>query len=222
MPHIIVIGTSHIARESIEDIQRAVEQHQPQFVAVELDVKRLHALLSKKKRGLRLVDIRRVGFKGFVFAAIGGFLQRKLGKMVGSAPGSDMLEAVKIAREKKCTLALIDQDIEVTLRRFSQSLSWRERFRFVGDLVRGLLFPKRELKRVGLDHIDLSKVPPDVLVRKLTLQLKKRYPSVYQVLIKERNDVMIGNIRKIVEAHPEATVVVVVGAGHKEAIERAF
>lgn len=222
MAKVIVVGTSHIAQQSIDEVKKAIQAHRPQFVAVELDIKRLHALLSKQQHRFRLSDIRRIGFKGFLFALIGSALQRRLGKMVGIAPGTEMLEAVKLAKANKCNLALIDQDIEITLRRLSQSLGWKERFRFIGDIIRSMVFPKRELRRYGLDKLDLSKVPPEALVHRLTLQLKKRYPAVYNVLIKERNNIMIMHLKHIAQSNPDSTILVVVGAGHKAAIEQAF
>ena len=167
---IIVIGTSHISRQSIEEIKRAIEKHQPDYVAVELDIKRLHALVSRQKPSVSFRDVFRVGLKGFLFALLGSYIQKKLGKLVGTAPGSDMLEAVKLAKKHNIKLALIDQDIEITLRRFSQTLSWKERFRFAGDIIKGMVFQKAELRRYGLDKFDLTKVPPEQLIKKNCLK----------------------------------------------------
>ena len=219
MAEIVIIGTSHISRQSVAEIKQAIETHHPQCVAVELDMKRLHALLSKQKPSISFGDMFRIGIKGFMFALIGSYVQKKLGKLVGTAPGSDMLEAVKLAKKNMMKIALIDQDIEITLRRFSNTLSWRERFRFVWDIIKGAVMPKAELRRYGLDKIDLTRVPPEQLIKKMTLQLKKRYPNVYNVLIRERNQHMIKQLKQLSEQYP--VIVAVVGAGHKEAIEKA-
>ena len=219
---VIVIGTSHIAQESITAIKRAIADTKPNFIAVELDIKRLHALASNQQSKLSLRDISHVGVKGFLFAFFGSLIQRKLGKLVGLAPGSDMLQAVKIAQREKIPLLLIDQDINITLRRFSDQLSWADKFHFIEDMVRGLLFPKSEIKKYDLHTLDLRKIPSTELVEKMIGQLKKRYPSIYRVLIAERNHVMIQRLRNISAQHPAATILVVVGAGHKSEIEKAF
>ena len=222
MPKLIVIGTSHIAKQSLEEIKQIIEQHRPDIIAIELDIRRFQVLLARKKTKIHLSDIRRVGIKGFLFALIGSYIQKKLGKAVGVAPGSDMLQAIRLAKQHNLPIALIDQDIEITLRRFSQALTWKERLRFAADLFKGVFLRKRELEKYGLSEIDLSKVPPEKLITKLTAQLKKRYPNIYQVLIAERNKVMIQRLRHLLEQNPNKTILAVVGAGHKEAILNAF
>ena len=51
-------------------------------------------------------------------------------------------------------------------------------------------------------------------------QVKDRYPNVYKVLIEERNNVMIKNLRKLAQKYPEKKILAVMGAGHKEEVER--
>jgi len=222
MAHLIIVGTSHISKQSIADIKRAITTHKPDIVAIELDAQRLHGLLNKQRTRIRFQDIRRIGVKGALFALIGSYIQRKLGRMVGTAPGSDMLTAVKQARENKIPIALIDRDITITLRRFSKALTWKERFRFLGDIIRGIIFPKSELKRYGIDKIDLKIVPSQKLITKMIAHIEKRYPSIYKTLIEERNVIMITRLKQLFLRKPDATIVAVVGAGHKEAIKNAF
>ena len=178
-----LVGTSHIAKESIEEVTKVIEKVQPAVVALELDPKRLHSLLQKKKQKIRIRDVRRVGVKGWLFALIGGWLEKKLGEKVGVTPGSDMLQAFKVAKKNNIRVALIDQDIEITLRRISQSFGWKERWNLVVDIVKGALFKK------GI-KIDLSKVPDKKLIEKMIKEVKVRYPNLYKVLIQERNEVM--------------------------------
>ncbi len=215
MKNLFVIGTSHISRQSMDEIERLMAAVKPDIVAVELDAKRLQVLLGKKPRKLRVGDIRRIGFKGFLFAALGSLLQQRLGKMVGVAPGSEMKTAVQSARRQGAEIALIDQDIEVTLRRFSQALSWKERFRFAKDLFVGLILGKGQKVQ-----FDLNKVPSEKVIQQLVSQLKKRYPNIHKVLIEERNSVMAGNIIQLIRKNPQKKILVVVGAGHKGAIEK--
>ena len=61
-----------------------------------------------------------------MFAQIGAWAERKLGAKVGVSPGSEMLKAIAAAQQIGAKIALIDQDIEITLRKFSKSLSWKE------------------------------------------------------------------------------------------------
>jgi pheromone shutdown protein TraB len=135
-------------------------------------------------------------------------------------PGSEMKLAVELARKTKAKIALIDQDIEVTLKKFSQRLTWKEKFRFVADIFKSILFRKKALKELGIEteQLDLSKVPSKMLIRKLIKQLEKRYPNVYDVLVVQRNKIMANNLTKLMHKYPDEIVLAIVGAGHEEEI----
>jgi len=94
----------------------------------------------------------------------------------------------------------------------------REKLRFLGDIFSGLIFPKRQLHELGLDELDLSRVPEKKLVQKLTSMVRKKYPSVYDVLIDERNKIMANNLAGLLRTFPDSKIVAVVGAGHEEEI----
>ncbi|RLE47883.1 hypothetical protein DRJ25_01300 [Candidatus Woesearchaeota archaeon] len=205
--NVVFIGTSHISPESIRDVKRIIASKKPVVVAIELDRKRLSALLSKKKRKLSLADIGRIGLKGWLFALFGQWIQKKLGKKLGVLPGSEMLAAYKAAKQNGCHVALVDQDIEKTLRNFSRRLSWKERWHFLVDAIKGLVFKK------GV-KFDLRKIPEDALIERLISELKVRYPNIYKVLIEDRNKVIARNLCRIIVRFPDQVIVVVLGAGH--------
>lgn len=207
-----LIGTSHIAKQSLKDVKKAFEEFEPEIVAIELDKRRLMALMSKKKvRGPGIKDIRKVGIKGFIFSIIGAWVENKLGKLVGVAPGSEMMAAVRLAKKKKIVLALVDQDIEITLRRFSQELTWKEKWNFIVDIFRALVL--RQKQDLGFD---LTKVPTKAIIDKLIAKVRVRYPSVYNVLIKERNEVMAKNLSFLMGKNPDKKILGIIGAGHEE------
>ena len=214
--NLTVIGTSHIASESLNEVKQVIEAEKPDIIALELDNKRLSALFSKKQSKFRWADIRRVGIKGYLFSLIGAYAERKLGAKVGVSPGAEMLSAFRLAKKSGAKVALIDQDIEITLRRFSDSLSWLEKWHFVVDILKAIIFRKSDIS------FDLSSVPDSALIHKLILQVRKRYPNLYRVLIVERNKVMAHNLANIHMQFPESKIVAVVGAGHEDAIIKLF
>jgi len=145
--NLTIIGTSHIAKQSLEDVEKAIVEGKPDIIALELDRKRLYSLFKKDRNKIRIYDIRKIGVKGFVFSLIGAWAEKKLGKLVGVAPGSEMKKAVILAKKHKIKVALIDQDIEITLRRFSKSLTWKEK---------GVIVPHQLVKSIG-DIMIISK-----------------------------------------------------------------
>jgi pheromone shutdown-related protein TraB len=214
--NLILIGTSHIASESLDEVKKTIENEKPDIVALELDQKRLAALLSKKRAKLRWRDIKRIGIKGYIFSLIGAYVEKKLGSKVGVSPGSEMMSAFKLARKVKAKVALVDQDIEITLRRFSDTLSWREKWNFVVDIFKALILRKSDI------DFDLSSVPSNKIISKLMKKVKKRYPNIHKVLVVERNKVMARNLADIYFKFPDSKIVAVIGAGHEEAIMKLF
>ncbi|MCH8329281.1 MAG: TraB/GumN family protein [Nanoarchaeota archaeon] len=209
--NLTIIGTSHIAKQSLDDVENAIVEGKPDIIALELDRRRLYSLFKKPGK-IRIYDIKRVGIKGFIFALIGAWAEKKLGKIVGVAPGSEMKKAVKLARKKDIKIALIDQDIEITLKRFSKSLTWREKWNFIVDVVKAVFAKKKVIE------FDLTKVPSKEIIKKLVGKVKERYPNIYKVLIVERNYVMAENLRKIMEAYPDKKILAIIGAGHEDDI----
>jgi len=219
MNNVMIIGTSHIAKQSVNEIKTAVNTWKPDIIAIELDLQRAAALMSEEKSKISLAIVLKIGVKGYLFAKVGQFVQQKLGKMVGVSPGSEMKEAMMLARKEKLEVAFIDQPIQITLKNFSKYLTWKEKFRFFWDMVKGLITPRKQMKEMGLDKFDLTKVPGKEVVKKLVAQMRKRYPNVYKALVSDRNRYMVRNIIKILRKNPDKKILVVIGAGHEEGME---
>lgn len=210
--NLTVIGTSHIAKQSLEEVKQAIEEQHPDIVALELDEPRLHALMSPKKEKLRFYNIFRVGIKGFIFSLIGAWAEKKLGDYVGVSPGSEMKQAVRLAQKNNLKLALIDQNIEITLKKLSKSITWKEKWNFIADIFKAVVLRKKEVE------FDLTTVPDKELINILVDKVKKRYPSIYNVLIKERNEIMSKRLMRLMKEKPDEHILAIVGAGHEEDI----
>lgn len=204
--NLTLIGTSHIAIESIKEVEGVIREVKPNIVALELDRGRFRALMSKEKSKVKLTDMFRIGIKGYLFGKIGAYVEKKLGNIVGVSPGDEMKKAAYSAREVGAHIAFIDQDIGITLKRFSKEITWKEKFRFLEDLIVTMI------KRPKI-KIDLNRVPDKEVINKLMGHLKKRYPNIYKVLVDERNKFMAKNLYILMR---ENNVVAVIGAGHEE------
>ncbi len=212
MENITIIGTSHISKESIDEIKKAFV-NSPDIVCVELDIQRFHALASKQKQTISLKALPQIGLPGFLFALIGRFVQKKLGSIVGIEPGSEMLEAVKLAGKNNSEIFFIDRPIQQTLKGLKK-ITWKERFRFVKELLLSPFSKKQEFR------INLSKVPERELITIVMEKLKKDYPTVYKVLVHDRNKHMARNLYALASKNPDKKILAVVGAGHKEGMNQ--
>lgn len=208
--NITIIGTSHIALESIQEVTTVLQENKPGIVALELDHARFLSLMEKKKVS-KWVILKETGIKSFLLNLIGAFIEKKLGDIVGVSPGSEMRKAALLARKQKAKIALIDQDVRITLKKLTKIPS-KEKWRIFGDIVKGLFQRKAEMR------IDLTKVPEQKFIETILKKIEDRYPNLYATLITERNHYMAKSLYKLITEYPEEKIVAIVGAGHAEAL----
>jgi len=208
------VGTSHISKDSILEVQESISKNNPKLIAIELDKSRLYSLITKKKRKLKISDIKKIGIKGYLFGVLGSWIEHKMGKVTGATPGSEMKKAISIAKKEKIPIALIDQEISITLRNISKRITWKEKFSFLREILIAI-FSRKSKNKI---EIDISKVPPKKMIEKLTRKMKKTYPSIYRSLITDRDVYIARNLYKISNLHKDEKIVAVLGAGHIEGI----
>ncbi len=218
MAKVMLIGTSHISKQSIDKVRKAIRYEAPDVVAVELDKQRYYALVSKPKKQSYFYSIRRVGLTGFLFALFGQWGSKKLGKITGISPGSEMIAAIRLSKKSSIRVALIDQDINLTLFRLTRAIKVKDKVNFFVDIIRGIFQGKKMAKELGLDKFNISNIPGQDVVVNIINYMKKRYPALYKVLIYERNLVLAKNI--FILSNNFNRVVAVVGAGHVPGIKR--
>lgn len=212
-----IIGTSHIAKESIEKIKHNFLSIKPEVVCVELDKDRFIALTSKSKEKPKNRELlKHIGLSGWIFYRVGEYVQRKLAEKTGIKPGSDMLTAIHLAQINNVKLALIDQHISITLSRLSKAFTFRYKMRVLKDV-----FTAPFSKKIRVD-LNLNRIPDEKTIEKLLTLVKERYPPAYAVMIEERNIVMGKRLVRIMKENPDVPILAVVGAGHEEGMRKVI
>lgn len=228
-----IIGSSHISSESVNAVKDYIANEKPQIIALELDKGRLRSLLEKEKekylskeelaarkkqKPSLLSQMKQYGAKGALFAAFAGYAESKMGKLVGVSPGDEMKTAFLLGKEYDAKVALIDQDINITLKRLSKAFTWKEKRNFLADIFLSPFQFKRRKKLAK--NFDLRSVPKGDFIEDLLHEVKHRYPNFYRVLIHERNIIMAARLHALLKHNPDAKILAVVGAGHKAEIIR--
>ena len=216
--NLTVIGTSHIAKDSVSRVRETIVTGMPDIVAVELDHARLHVMFSGEKPRFSLSMFRLMGLTGTLFFLIGSFLQKRLGKLIGTVPGEEMKTAVELARQNGIRVALIDQPFNITMGKIS-GISLGEKLKLVRDMLLGITGLEKgfDKEKIRID-LDLTKVPPESFVRMAMKKVKESYPELYKVLVIDRDHYMANMLAKIMKMEPQSKVVAVVGAGHEKEI----
>src|SRR3989338_362262 len=136
---VILLGTAHISSKSVEEVREAIEKEKPDAVGVELDVQRFRQLKMGNK--WHNTDIGRVIATGqtylFLLTLLLSNLQRSLGQKIGAKPGMEMVEAVKIAKEKEIPIMLLDRNVNVTLARAMGKMKLSEKIKLLFSIFGG-------------------------------------------------------------------------------------
>jgi len=208
---IILVGTAHVSDKSVTEVNEVIEREKPDIVAVELCKARYDALKGKEE--VKEVNVKELlsgnKFYQFLMHWLLAYVQKKFGKEQGVKPGAEMLSAIENAEKTNAHIALIDRDIQITLARFWNKMSIFEKLKLFWSLL-GAMFSDTE-------DIDMDKITDEDVVSQLVSELRKIAPTAGSVLLDERNAIMAKNLLDISR---EGKVVAVVGAGHREGIQK--
>jgi pheromone shutdown-related protein TraB len=211
---VILIGTAHVSQESVDLVKLVIEQEHPDRVCVELDAKRFEAISHPNRwESLDLKEIiRKQQLSTLMVNLILSSFQKRLGDKLGVIPGTEMLEAIRMADKHDIPVTLADRDVRVTMRRaWRNTPFWRKSL-----LMSSLMLSIFDTTEVSEEEIrNLKK--QDVL-SEMMKDLGKEVPTLKTVLIDERDHYLA---KKIADASG-TRIVAVVGAGHVEGICRTL
>ncbi len=208
-----IIGTAHVSKDSVELVDKQIEEWRPDVVAIELCNSRAQAL--KDERRLDQEGLRKVIKEGkaplVLFQSMLAAEQRRLGMDEGVQPGAELLGAMNSAEEKNIEVALVDRDIQITLRRAWRNMGLREKWR----ILWGLVAPEDDSEE-DIPEINELLSNKDLL-SELMEELKQIAPSAGEVLVDERDEYLA---TKIESQRSKGKVLAVIGAGHLDGVSK--
>ncbi|WP_456471644.1 TraB family protein [Methanocaldococcus sp.] len=204
---IYLLGTAHVSKDSVESVEKAIEEIEPDVVAVELDNKRFISLMSEENSKIDIKKALKSGdfLKTFLYIIL-AYSQRKIGESLGIKPGSEMKKAIEVANIKGIPIALIDRDVNITFSRLLNKLTFKDKTK--------LLFELFSDKEIEVDNNLLEEMKKNP--KKYIELLKEISPKMYEVFVDERDRYMAKNLYEISKSKKE--VLAIVGAGHVDGI----
>ena len=210
----LLVGTAHISQESADLVRQVINREQPDCVCVELDTQRFTALSEGTRwDGLDLKEvIRKRQLSALLANLILASYQKRLGGQLGVTPGTELLEATKVADEHEIPVALCDRAVRVTMLRAWRSTSFVRKFWLLSMLISSMF----DSTRVSED--DLRDIRKKDVLTELLNELGAMFPALHKVLIDERDLYMAEKMRQC----EGDRVVGVVGAAHVSGIVQAL
>ncbi len=190
-----LVGVIHVDPSDAAVVSDVILRLRPEAVALEIDQSRLYVLQNPK--AAKLSTVPGVSFFAMVL------LERFAGQLTGSAPGTEMLNAIEAARRVGARVELVDLPIQITIRGL-RGLPLRERFRLLLDAIGSMVllpFGKADLKSLASQVEDQLRL------------FRERYPVLSNLLLDSREKHMVNQIRELL-AGTTGRVVAVVGLGH--------
>ncbi|MDR2052134.1 MAG: TraB/GumN family protein [Treponema sp.] len=213
---IILIGTAHVSRESINEVDRVIREEKPGMVCVELDAERFASISRQDNwEKLDVIKVFKEG-KGFLLMAnltLASF-QRRMGLELGVKPGEEMKTAVETAVELGIPYSLCDRDVQLTLRRAWARCGFWSKCKLLATLVSSA-FSTEKLSEAEIENLK-NRSELDGMMTELADYL----PKVKETLIDERDRYLAAKIWAGAADVRNGTrkVVAVVGAGHIQGI----
>jgi pheromone shutdown-related protein TraB len=203
---VILIGTAHVSRESVDLVERVIADEKPDTVCVELCRPRYEAIRQQDKwQQTDIVKVIREKRASILLSQlIMASLQRKIAKKFNVTPGEEMIRAIARAEEIGAEIVLADREIRVTLLRTWRKMGFWSKMKVLPDVILSL-FVTDEITEEEIEKLKQH----DVL--ELALQtIGDKLPGLKTTLIDERDLYMAHTIGHA----PGDRIVAVVGAGH--------
>lgn len=215
---ITLLGTAHVSPASARAVSDLIATGAFDAVAVELCASRQRAMLDPDSLArLDLFNVLRSGKAPMVMATLAlGAYQQRLADQFGIEPGAELRAAMNGALDRGLSLALIDRDIGLTLRRAYKSVPWRQRMELFSGLIASVL------SRDKIEEQEIEKLKEGDMLESTFSEFAEQAQSLHRPLIDERDRYMAARLRQVVAGEssetPPTRVLAVVGAGHLKGI----
>lgn len=210
---IILVGTAHVSKESVQLVTTVIEEEKPDTVCVELCESRYQAVRQKDRwKDMDIIKVIREKKSSLLLSnLLLASFQKKIAEKLDVTPGEEMIKAIEIGEAEGAEIHLADRDIRVTLSR-----TWR-----IMGLWNKLRISFQMLLSVagGMDEIseeEIEKMKQEDMLEMLLSDVGKSFPVLKHVLIDERDRYLSHKIRTA----PGNKIVAVVGAGHVPGIKK--
>jgi len=203
---IYLVKTAHVSKNSIEDVRSCIEEIEPTSICIELDNDRYTKMENpeqwKNQDIIKIIKEHKVGF--LLVNTILASFQRRMAKSMDSNTGGEMVEAIKLSKEKNINLILADRPIRKTFSRIWNKLGLFEKAKLLVAIISSI-FDDEEITEEDINALKQK----DALEAALA-EVGKAFPIVKKILVDERDQYLSMKIKNA----KGNKIVAVIGAAH--------
>ncbi|HRP69143.1 MAG TPA: TraB/GumN family protein [Turneriella sp.] len=217
---VVLLGTAHVSRESVNDVERAILAEKPDKVLIELDEGRAKNIQDPNHwKKMDIVQVIKTGKIYLLFSSILlSLFQKKMGDRLTSAPGAEFKKAIELSEKYNIEHEFIDREIRVTLKRAWQSVGFFGKMRLIAELVASLFVSE------DMENDEIEKLKEKDALQSVLDSLPASFRRIREIIIDERDRYMAQKVRDatVNAGKKPKRVLVVVGAGHLRGLEEAL
>lgn len=211
---IILIGTAHVSKESVQLVTSVINEEKPDTVCVELCETRYQSI--RQKDAWLNTDIIKVIKEKKSFLLLSNLIlasfQKRIAKKFDIVPGQEMIQAIQAGEAAGAKIYPADRDIRVTLSRVWHNMGLWGKIKLLSQLL-------LSLGEVGdITEEDIEKMKQEDVLETLLAEIGKSLPVLKKILIDERDMYLAQKIKSA----PGKKIVAVVGAGHVKGIKSCW
>lgn len=208
--NITLLGTAHVSKESVKEVEELILKKQPKYICIELDKQRYDNLVNDEQwKNTDIVSvIKNKQFPGLVMQVIIASVQKKFSFTTNSEPAGEFKKAIELAKQTNAEIILIDRNIKITLNRIWRKLTLFNKV----DIITSFLFGSDDTE---LTENSIQDIMKDDVMELAFSSFKEKLPIIHKVLVEERDEYMANNI---LELTTKEEVVVIIGKAHLNGI----
>ncbi len=203
---IILVGTAHISKASVEEVKTLIESEKPDTVCIELCHARYQAITeSDRWKNTDIAKIIRERKAPLLLAnLIMSSYQKKLAKKFDIQPGQEMKQAIASAEAVGAEICLADRDLQITMLRLWRSTNFLGKLKLFFQFMLGIFMDEE------LTEEEMEKMKSKDMLSAALDELSNAFPQIKSIVIDERDQYLAQKIKSA----PGGKVVAVLGAGH--------
>ncbi|XP_051114543.1 uncharacterized protein LOC127240114 isoform X2 [Andrographis paniculata] len=209
--YVYLVGTSHLSKESCQEVEAVIDFLKPEVVFLELCPARTSLFKVRTLKVPTIGEMVQMWKKNRnLFAIIYNFFALELATKLEVQPGDEFHVAYEEAKKYGGRVVLGDRPVQITLQRTWMKMPLRHKIKLLSTFMLSFFSPSSEVINKKLKEMDDGHMP--------TIQeVSKEFPTIMETIIHERDKYMSINLLRI--AREQNSVVAVVGKGHLHGIQ---
>ena len=207
-----LVGTAHVSKNSVDNVERLIEEIKPDAICIELDSKRYDSITNPKKWEdtdiIELIKNKQLGL--LMVSTLLASYQKRVATDLNSTSGAEIVMAINKAKENNIELVLVDRSVQTTFTRIWRKQSLFQKAKLLSNIVFSMFSDE------SISEEDLLKLQQSDVLEVALKDLGDEFKVVKEVLVDERDQFISSKIKTA----KGQKVMAILGAAHLPGVQK--